>query len=59
MIADDAVCPTCSEIPDSKGAHAYRPFCSERCRLLDLGNWLDERYKIPDPAESGGHGELA
>jgi hypothetical protein len=27
------------------------PFCSERCRLLDLGNWLDERYRISEPLE--------
>ena len=25
----------------------WRPFCSERCRLLDLGNWIDERYRVP------------
>jgi endogenous inhibitor of DNA gyrase (YacG/DUF329 family) len=25
------------------------PFCSERCRLLDLGNWASERYVIPAP----------
>jgi uncharacterized protein len=24
----------------------YRPFCSERCRLLDLGAWLDGRYRV-------------
>jgi endogenous inhibitor of DNA gyrase (YacG/DUF329 family) len=27
---------------------AYRPFCSERCRLIDLGAWLTEQHKIPD-----------
>jgi endogenous inhibitor of DNA gyrase (YacG/DUF329 family) len=26
---------------------AYAPFCSDRCRLLDLGRWLDEAYRIP------------
>jgi uncharacterized protein len=25
----------------------YRPFCSERCKLLDLGNWAGERYRMP------------
>jgi endogenous inhibitor of DNA gyrase (YacG/DUF329 family) len=33
-----------------------RPFCSERCRQSDLGNWATERYRIPDaepPAEEG------
>jgi endogenous inhibitor of DNA gyrase (YacG/DUF329 family) len=26
----------------------YRPFCSERCKLADLGRWLNEDYRIPD-----------
>jgi endogenous inhibitor of DNA gyrase (YacG/DUF329 family) len=28
-------------------AAGFRPFCSERCKLVDLGNWLGERYRIP------------
>ena len=43
-------CPTCEKSFDS-GASGDRPpafpFCSERCRLIDLGRWLDEDYKIP------------
>lgn len=37
-------CPTCKKdvAPDGKAF----PFCSERCRLVDLGNWLDGRYRI-------------
>ena len=30
------------------------PFCSERCRLIDLGNWASEKYFIPGPLESAG-----
>lgn len=30
-------------------SNAYRPFCSERCKLIDLGQWADEGYKIPQP----------
>jgi|TARA_Y100000294_G_scaffold94786_1_gene88223 hypothetical protein len=26
---------------------AYRPFCSKRCKELDLGNWLNESYRVP------------
>ena len=41
-------CPTCGKAvawtPDS----ADRPFCSERCRLIDLGEWASEGYRIPD-----------
>jgi endogenous inhibitor of DNA gyrase (YacG/DUF329 family) len=29
-------------------ASTYRPFCSDRCRLIDLGAWLSEQHKIPD-----------
>jgi endogenous inhibitor of DNA gyrase (YacG/DUF329 family) len=37
-------CPTCKKQvqPDGKAF----PFCSERCRLVDLGNWLDGKYSI-------------
>ena len=31
---------------------AWRPFCSERCKLIDFGGWLEERNAIPgEPAE--------
>jgi len=29
------------------------PFCSQRCKLIDLGNWLEERYVISTPLNSG------
>lgn len=42
-------CPTCKkEIPYSTD-NPFRPFCSERCRLIDLGAWLEEDYTIPGP----------
>ncbi|HXS21036.1 MAG TPA: DNA gyrase inhibitor YacG [Steroidobacteraceae bacterium] len=51
-------CPTCQrEIDWSQSP--YRPFCSERCRLIDLGAWLTEKHAIPgDPApdEAAGQG---
>jgi endogenous inhibitor of DNA gyrase (YacG/DUF329 family) len=38
-------CPICKKpVPDDA---ADFPFCSERCKLLDLGNWASERYVIP------------
>jgi uncharacterized protein len=31
----------------------WRPFCSERCKMADLGRWLSEDYRVPDePADS-------
>ena len=50
--APRVACPTCRrEIEWSEGS-PYRPFCSERCRLIDLGAWLGEKHAIPgDPVE--------
>ena len=49
-MADPRVkCPTCHrEIDWSQSPH--RPFCSERCRLIDLGAWLIEKHAIPGEA---------
>ncbi len=48
-------CPRCGVqvawTPDSR----WRPFCSERCKLVDLGDWAAERYRIAavEPPDSG------
>jgi endogenous inhibitor of DNA gyrase (YacG/DUF329 family) len=39
-------CPTCRREIDWS-ASQFRPFCSERCRLIDLGAWLTEKHTIP------------
>lgn len=44
-------CPVCKRVTFSRG-NPYRPFCSERCQLLDLDNWLSERYRVSTPIES-------
>jgi uncharacterized protein len=41
-------CPICGKAVDSDATPDF-PFCSERCRLLDLGNWASEKYKISQP----------
>jgi len=48
-------CPRCGTIAPS-AANPFRPFCSERCKLIDLGAWLGEAYRIPaeHPPESAG-----
>ena len=38
-------CPTCKKETDLTG-NPYRPFCSDRCRLIDLGRWLGEDYRV-------------
>lgn len=40
------VCPACKKETAWEG-NPYRPFCSERCRLTDLGKWAAEEYRIP------------
>ena len=43
-------CPTCSKDFERKETE-FPPFCSERCKLIDLGRWMNEEYSIPgEPA---------
>lgn len=53
-------CPTCrADVTWENNPH--RPFCSERCRLIDLGAWVQEKYRIPgqkiDSARKGDDGD--
>ena len=45
------LCPICKkkvlEIDDPVSPNRFYPFCSERCKLIDLGRWLGEKYQIP------------
>jgi hypothetical protein len=41
-------CPICKTATDST-VHADFPFCSERCRERDLGNWASEKYVVSEP----------
>ena len=43
-------CPTCKREIAWSDEFPHRPFCSDRCRLIDLGAWLTEQHKIPDEA---------
>jgi len=40
-------CPTCGKEVEWRPENAWRPFCSERCKMIDLGEWATENYKIP------------
>jgi endogenous inhibitor of DNA gyrase (YacG/DUF329 family) len=42
------LCPICRRPTDSETDSEF-PFCSERCRLVDLGNWATERYVVSEP----------
>ena len=41
-------CPTCDRVVQWNASSPWRPFCSERCKLIDLGAWASEQRSIPD-----------
>nr|WP_218132804.1 DNA gyrase inhibitor YacG [Nitrosomonas halophila] len=43
-------CPQCGEIVEWTDSNHFRPFCSERCKTVDLGQWATDAYRIPDLA---------
>jgi hypothetical protein len=43
-----ASCPICGKKVEF-GGNEFRPFCSERCKLIDLGKWIEECYRVPGP----------
>ena len=40
-------CPTCQRPVEWSEASPFRPFCSDRCKLIDLGAWITEKRAIP------------
>ena len=55
-------CPRCGKSVEWGPQSPFRPFCSERCKLIDLGAWAEERYRVPiveenDQPEDAGEGE--
>ncbi len=40
-------CPTCQKQVEWSEKSKFRPFCSDRCRLIDLGEWASEKHAIP------------
>ena len=48
-------CPICdAAMPGSWQDYPDYPFCTKRCRMIDLGRWLGEGYRIPDKDEAAG-----
>jgi len=55
-------CPRCGAQVAWSPENRYRPFCSERCKLIDLGDWATEKFRVPaeedkDPPEAGEQDE--
>lgn len=51
-------CPVCDVSVDLASTPTV-PFCSDRCRMIDLGRWLDESYSVPAPMADDEEGEDA
>ncbi|WP_334135217.1 DNA gyrase inhibitor YacG [Tepidimonas sp.] len=43
-------CPQCGGPARYAADNPWRPFCSQRCKQLDLGAWASEAYRVPDPS---------
>jgi endogenous inhibitor of DNA gyrase (YacG/DUF329 family) len=41
-------CPRCGRQTQYSPENKWRPFCSERCKMIDLGAWSSERYRLPE-----------
>lgn len=50
-------CPTCKRSVPWTDDNAFRPFCSHRCQLIDLGAWADGSHAIPGDPDWGDEGE--
>lgn len=44
-------CPRCGTLVAWTPQNRFRPFCSERCKMIDLGAWADEEYRVPAQEE--------
>ncbi|MBC2730413.1 DNA gyrase inhibitor YacG [Thiobacillus sp.] len=40
-------CPTCGATVTWSVENRWKPFCSERCKMIDLGQWATEKYRVP------------
>jgi uncharacterized protein len=54
LVGGSSRCPTCRAEFERSDTPAF-PFCSERCRTIDLGNWLGESYRIPTAESPDEH----
>lgn len=53
-----AQCPTCKKAAAARKTNPSFPFCSTRCKTVDLGKWLSEEYRVPAGAVGdGGEGD--
>lgn len=52
-------CPRCGQPAEYGASNPFRPFCSERCKIIDLGKWASGDYRVPlDETELDGKLDL-
>lgn len=47
-------CPICGKPVEWRTENRFRPFCSERCKQIDLGAWANEEYRVPAASDPDG-----
>jgi uncharacterized protein len=52
-------CPRCGQPAVFAPENKWRPFCSERCKVIDLGAWASESYRVPVPDEEMGSEQIS
>lgn len=52
------LCPICDKETDLNTSNLYRPFCCQRCRLIDLGQWVNESYSISEEIDPNSNIDL-
>lgn len=55
MMNTEIKCPQCGLLTFYNLENKFRPFCSERCRLIDLGEWASESYKVSHASNDKDH----
>jgi endogenous inhibitor of DNA gyrase (YacG/DUF329 family) len=57
--AKKVACPACGKLAAYGPENKWRPFCSERCKTIDLGDWASERYRVAteEPEEPSSEGD--
>ena len=51
-------CPHCGKEHKWDASNRFRPFCSERCKVIDLGKWANEEYRVEVREQDSGDQEI-
>jgi endogenous inhibitor of DNA gyrase (YacG/DUF329 family) len=52
-----SICPICGAEVTPRSANKAFPFCTARCKSIDLGKWLNEEYRVPATPDEAGEGD--